>query len=220
MRLDQSRRSVLIVTVVAVVGLLIGFGLGSRISVAADPADDSAEAGFLRDMAMHHRQAVEMALTVMGTTQDPVIRSLALDIATGQQAQVGTMTGWLDAWGLNQTGATRAMTWMDHELAPGERMPGMASDEDISQLGTLPPVAADVLFLTLMRAHHIGGVDMANAILDRSDESLVTGLAERIVASQSAEILTMDDLLAERTGAGPVLPATPGAAGTPEPGHD
>lgn len=215
-------RLLLVAGLGAIVALAIGVAIGARLGEAAYPADDSAETGFLRDMAMHHRQAVEMALTVMGRTDDPVIRSLALDIATTQQAQVGMMTGWLDVWKLGQTGTERAMSWMGHDLAPGERMPGMASDEDLGRLGTLPPTEADVLFLRLMRAHHTGGVDMASAIIERSDRSLVTDFAAKVVTSQSAEIETIDDLLAERglVPGAEVPDATPGAAATPEHEHD
>ncbi len=160
------------------------------------PSDDSAASGFLRDMITHHAQAVEMGLTMFERSEDPAIRTLALDILTTQQAQIGMMQGWLQAWGLSQTGAEPPMAWMGHAM--DGRMPGIASDEEIERLRDLPPDEAEILFLRLMIAHHAAGVDMAEAVLDRSDEPLVTGLAEKVVASQQAEIDLTGDMLTER----------------------
>ena len=53
------------------------------------PGEHSAEAGFSRDMMVHHAQAVEMASIVGGKTDAPEIRSLAADITLTQQAQIG-----------------------------------------------------------------------------------------------------------------------------------
>src|SRR3954470_19426249 len=48
------------------------------------PAADSADAGFARDMAVHHQQAVEMSYIVRDRTADEDIRRLAYDIAQTQ----------------------------------------------------------------------------------------------------------------------------------------
>ena len=87
------------------------------------PADTSADVGFARAMADHHAQAVEMAELVRFRTNDPEIRLLATDIVLTQQAQIGQMRGWLEAWGRPMTGRGDAMAWMGH--GPGA-MPGMA----------------------------------------------------------------------------------------------
>jgi hypothetical protein len=95
------------------------------------PGDDSPEAGFARDMMVHHAQAVQMAQIIEGKTEDTEIRSLAADIALTQQAQIGQMQGWLDVWGLSPTGTEEPMAWMGHPT--DGRMPGMASPEEIEQ---------------------------------------------------------------------------------------
>ena len=66
------------------------------------PGDDSAEAGFARDMQQHHAQAVDMAMTVRDLTDDPATRTLAYDITTTQRQQIGQMYGWLVSWGDSQ----------------------------------------------------------------------------------------------------------------------
>ena len=160
------------------------------------PGDDSVEAGFARDMSVHHAQAVEMADIVRDKTESANIRTLAKDIATTQQGQKGQMQGWLDVWGLSPTGSEPAMAWMGH---PTEgRMDGMASPEEIERLKEAPPEEADRLFLKLMIPHHEAAVPMAKAAVSESDNPAVERLAEAIIASQRAEIKTMEAMLRER----------------------
>ncbi|WP_299530761.1 DUF305 domain-containing protein [uncultured Streptomyces sp.] len=83
------------------------------------PAADSADAGFARDMAVHHQQAVEMSLLVRDRTADDEVRLLAYDIAQTQANQRGMMLGWLDLWGLPKTapGGAGPMAWMGDDAA-------------------------------------------------------------------------------------------------------
>src|ERR671921_780680 len=105
--------------------------LPTQVSDIGAPSDSSPEAGFARDMMVHHAQAVEMAEIVRDKTESEEIRTLATDIALTQQAQIGMMQGWLDVWGLSPTGTEPAMSWMGH---PTEGpMPGMATPEEINR---------------------------------------------------------------------------------------
>jgi uncharacterized protein (DUF305 family) len=179
------------------------------------PATISAEAGFARDMQIHHNQAVEMSMMIRDLTDDPEVRLLAYDIATSQASQSGQLYGYLVEWNLPQAQAEPSMTWMarptlegdlhghdgTEESAhnPGDPMPGLATPEQLANLSTLSGVEAEREFLTLMIAHHIGGVEMAEALLDRSDYRSVTTLARGVVAAQTGEIGMMETLLAART---------------------
>ncbi len=211
-----SRGRILVVTgllvlVAVVAGLLIG-----RVTAASappTPSDTSAEAGFARDMQTHHGQAVEMALLVRDRSDDPEIRLLALDIATAQTQQQGQMFAWLAMWGLPQTSSEPEMTWMSRpaldgsgghsehsagDHVPGEPMPGLASFEQMQALQQAEGVEAERLFLELMIAHHIGGVEMAEAVVARSDEQVVLDLAAGMIALQQKEIDYMTELLEAR----------------------
>ena len=180
---------------VLLVGALIGAALALLLSVRP-PGDESAEAGFARDMMVHHAQAVEMAEIVRDRTESQEIRTLVTDIALTQQAQIGRMEGWLAVWGLPATGTEPAMSWMGH---PTEgRMPGMAGPEQIEELRELPPEEADVRFLQLMVPHHEAALSMSDAVLERTDRPDVERLAQAIAASQEAEIEVMQDLLRSR----------------------
>lgn len=170
------------------------------------PGDSSAEAGFARDMSIHHTQAVEMALAIRDRTQDEILRVIATDIMLTQQAQIGRIQGWLDLWDLRATGVDPAMAWMGE---PTEGlMPGMATPQQIADLSTLPVADAEVQFLQLMIAHHTGGIAMAEAIIARSDQEDVVRLASAIAAGQQIEIDAMTEMLTAR-----------GESVSPMPGH-
>ncbi len=165
------------------------------------PGDDSAEAGFARDMMVHHAQAVEMAEIVRDKTESEEVRLLAADMALTQQGQIGRMQGWLDVWSLPDTGAEPAMSWMGH---PTEgRMPGMASPEELVRLRNAPPEEAEVMFFQLMIPHHQAAVPMAEAVMERTDRPEVENLAGAIVASQKGEIEVIKEMLEERDAEAP-----------------
>jgi len=160
------------------------------------PGNDSAEAGFARDMMVHHAQAVEMAEIVRNRTESTSIRNLAIAIARSQQLEIGQMRGWLQAWGLSTTGTDPAMAWMGH---PTEgRMPGMASPEEIDRLRYAPPEEMDILFLQLMIPHHQAALPMSRAVLERTDRPEVEQVAMGVLSSQQDEISRMEILLQVR----------------------
>ncbi len=180
------------------------------------PTDDSAEAGFARDMSVHHAQAVEMAELLRNRTQSEEIRILAVDMALTQQGQIGQMHGWLAAWGLPLTRTGPAMAWMGHPTE--SRMPGMARPEEIEELREASPEETDVRFLQLMIPHHQAAIPMAEAALERSDRPEVERLARAIAASQGAEIEAMQDLLQSRGV--PVKEKPPAPGGGSHGGHE
>ena len=174
--------------------VVVLFGLSVWLWLAArEPGNDSAEAGFARDMAVHHAQAVEMSEIIRDKTGNDRIETLATDITLTQQAQIGQMQGWLNLWGLPLARTEPAMDWMG--MSTEGRMPGMASPEEINRLRDLPPEEANRLFLQLMIPHHEAAVPMSEAVLERTGDPAVERLANAIVASQEAEIEVMQALL-------------------------
>ncbi|MEV7680902.1 DUF305 domain-containing protein [Streptomyces sp. NPDC088341] len=90
---------------------------------APAPAADSADAGFARDMAVHHQQAVEMSFIVRDSTDDEEVRRLAYDIANTQANQRGMLLGWLDLWGLPKVeSGQEPMAWMETSQDTGDGM--------------------------------------------------------------------------------------------------
>ncbi|ROR91830.1 DUF305 domain-containing protein [Nocardioides aurantiacus] len=170
------------------------------------PASDSPEAGFARDMQVHHAQAVEMSLIVRDKSDDPEVRALAYDIATSQQQQIGQMAAWLQLWDLPASSEQPQMSWMRGAEGDGQpmqmptdgRMPGLASPEQLDQLRQAKPGQGEALFLELMIEHHKAGAAMARAAYVRTDEPAVRSLSSAIVTSQMAEVRAMEGLLDSR----------------------
>ena len=191
---------------VALVGALVG-ALGAlwfAHARSAAPSDFGADAGFARDMQTHHAQAVEMALLVRDRSTDEELRTVAYDILTSQQHQAGQMYGWLVQWGLPQTGSGEPMAWVgdghgDAHTRPDGSMPGMATPAQLDELRAARGVAAERLFLTLMIAHHEGGVAMADAAIAQARTDEVQRLATAISSAQTSEIALLQRMLADRS---------------------
>jgi uncharacterized protein (DUF305 family) len=203
---DRQRRVLIIVLVVALAAGLFAAGAGTAVvaGIGADrpPGTDSADAGFARDMAIHHTQATEMAQVARDNSTDPDVRLIAYDIETQQFGQIGQMRGWLQSWDLSPDGGPAPMSWMEggHAMAPGELMPGMATTAELDKLRTLSGKALDVYFLQLMIRHHRGALDMAQDGATHASEPYVRDLAGKMAQLQAAEIVTMEQMLRARGG--------------------
>jgi uncharacterized protein (DUF305 family) len=188
----------LIAAVVAGAG---AYWWGSAIAGTSTPGTTSAEAGFARDMQVHHLQGVDMAMIVRDGTDDPGMRRMAYDMATTQAHQAGQLYGWLAAWGLNQLGSQPPMTWMGHTgQGMGALMPGMATPEQMSALSAAAGVEAERVFLRLMIAHHRGALEMSEAVIERSGHPVVLAFARGVLLSQRSETALMTTMLEEREG--------------------
>lgn len=201
----RGRRTVVLAVVAVLVVAAVAFGWTQR---SGKPASEGPEAGFARDMSVHHAQAVEMSFLVRDRTQDKAVRLLAYDIINTQRAQIGMMTAWLDGWGLPKADPAGPMRWMGHGSHGGASvpadgsMPGMATPAQLAELEKASGRQAETLYLRLMIAHHRGGVAMAEAVLGRTGNAQVTRLARTMVEGQRAEITLMQGMLTER-GASP-----------------
>jgi uncharacterized protein (DUF305 family) len=188
---DRGRRfGTVWLTLAVVVGLALGYAAGLLTPIVTAPGDDSVEAGFVRDMSTHHAQAVEMAMIMHTKAQDDQVASLAADIAITQQGQIGTMSAWLRDWKLDPTGSRPRMAWMpdsEGSITDG-LMPGMATEAQLTQLRAATGVDAEKLFLDLMLNHHLGGIHMAQEVVELSGDKDVDWLAGTMVASQQREI--------------------------------
>lgn len=201
------------ILIAGLVMLLAGALLGYFLGRAGTPAADSADVGFARDMSVHHEQAVQMAALIYDRTEDEAIRSLAFDILTTQQGQIGIMSGWLDAWEQPWTTAGPRMEWMG--MSVDGLMPGMATAEQMAALRAASGVEADILFLQLMIPHHRSGVDMAQYAADHARREPVQLLAQNMANAQELEIDYMEELLTAK-GSAP-MPEMPAEDGD---GHD
>jgi len=204
--LPASRRGWVIglAAAVAILGLV---WMGVRLWQLSPPVDGSTEVTFARDMMAHHEQAVDMAFILHDRTRDAALRQFTLDIVLTQQAQIGQMYGWLSVWGVTISGLQPPMQGHMGRM-------GMAAQEEVNALRTLPMTEAETSFLQLMIQHHQGGVAMAQEALALPLRPEVRRLATSIIDSQQSEIDYMQALLTER-GAGPASAPTAMPTGMP-----
>lgn len=196
-----------LVTAGAVTYAVADPGSGDGEAARGTPAADSADAGFARDMAVHHQQAVEMSYIVRDHTKNEDVRRLAYDIAQTQANQRGMLLGWLDLWGLPKVSADPPMTWMGMgntvKAEDGSLMPGMATDTQLRKLATLNGKQAEIFYLQLMTNHHKGGVHMAEGCVAKCTVGVEKRLAQGMVDAQRSELRVMAGMLEER-GAEPL----------------
>jgi uncharacterized protein (DUF305 family) len=194
------RRALLLGALAAIFALIIGYLGGMLAPRLSTPGDNSPEAGFARDMSLHHSQAVEMAMIAWQKSTNPSVRELAYNIATGQQAQIGIMQTWLVDWHLLPTGSRPRMAWMPNgskELLPDGRMPGMATDAELNQLRSLSGDPFDILFCQLMLRHHLGGIHMVSGVLALGHDKQVTTLAAQMKNAQQNDVTNMRNTLTD-----------------------
>ncbi len=211
-----SWRPVAVFGLALVALLVIAVMAGSLVGSTSTPDADSVDVGFAQDMSVHHRQAVEMAAWERDNTRDPALKQLAYDIESTQNQQIGRMQGWLGLWEMPALPTGKHMAWMagdtsmaGHEGMTGDmtggvdRMPGMASSDDLRRLRTATGRAMDVIFLQLMLRHHQGGATMLQYGKDHAETTEVRNLADQMLTAQTAETELMTSLLAQR-GAKPL----------------
>lgn len=226
MSLRAQRPALLVLAVVAL--LAVGFALGAVARLPQSeaalsvPAADSVDVGFAQDMTVHHEQAVQMANQALTRSPDPIIQSLAFDIFTTQQRQIGQMQGWLDLWnasplpvgggfmGWMADGEHHSAAMVDVGPAPETNpdgsvttMPGMASSEELAELRTATGDELDVLFLQLMLRHHQGGSGMLTYAAANAVQPVVRDFSATVAGTQRSEADYLTSLLAER-GAQPL----------------
>ncbi|GAA2433416.1 DUF305 domain-containing protein [Streptomyces macrosporus] len=155
---------------------------------------NAADVSFAQGMIPHHRQAVEMADLAADRAASQEVKELAAEIKKAQQPEIDTLTGWLESWGedVPAEGST------DHSAHSGHGshgMAGMMSPEQMEELEKSSGTAFDTAFLTLMIEHHKGAVAMAEAEKRNGSHGPAKSLADDVIATQNAEIDTMNRLL-------------------------
>jgi uncharacterized protein (DUF305 family) len=180
------------------IALLCG-GLGWMIgNNRALPDPNKTDIGFLQDMRTHHEQAVLIALNYLARPDtDPNLRAIAREIAFGQSIEIGRMIQLLRQFGAAESNESDVvMSWMNEPL-PTDRMPGLATDADISKLAASTGADADKLFADLMIAHHQGGIHMAQFAADHANVAEVKLLAKSMVTGQTGEISELRGLIGQ-----------------------
>jgi uncharacterized protein (DUF305 family) len=140
------------------------------------------EFGYLAEMVAHHEEAVEAA-TELARSSRPEMRAFGEDIVRTQSVQIALMRGWLREW-------------------YPDRDPEIDYQPMMRDLSDLSGDALDRVFLEDMIMHHMVAVMMSQQLLvrDIARHEEVADLAQAIRDEQRAEILTMQQWLADWFG--------------------
>ena len=184
---------VTLVVTAAILAGMVGWMVGDS---DARVQHNDVDTGFLQDMRVHHEQAVLMSIIYRNLPDtDPGLRTVARQIVIGQSIEVGRMIQLLRSFGETEVNETdTAMVWMGM-VAGIDSMPGMATDDELDLLGRLEGREADELFVELMTAHHIGGIEMAQFAATNGKNDEVIKMASGMASAQAGEIGEMERLL-------------------------
>lgn len=195
----SSRRGFLLAASTGTVGLAGGLLLsGATLASAQESTASEADVGFCTDMSTHHVQALAMCQRVLGRDTGGSVQAAAAEVLQTQAIEVGMMRAWLADWGEPTSPPETVMAWMgmnDGAGMPAAMMPGLASSDEMRELSLAEGMAKGRYWLELMRAHHVGGVAMAEAAVGLASVDKVRRLAQTQADVQAFEIAQYDLLL-------------------------
>ena len=174
----------------------------------ADTRYSPADVTFMRDMIVHHRQAVEMAALVGERTSNEGVRTIAERIDGSQADEIAFMRGWLEergeSTGMEDHSGMQHHAGMEHHgnMAQAEHHAkmGMATPAQMTALAAAEGAEFDRQFLTLMIRHHQGAIDMVEELHRQPGtayDPVMFEFTNDIVDDQETEIERMNVLLAK-----------------------
>jgi uncharacterized protein (DUF305 family) len=158
-------------------------------TTATAGAFNDADVRFATQMIPHHQQAVQMANIAGYQATTPEVKQLATAIKAAQDPEIKLMSGWLTSWG-------KPVPTPSHGgHGEHEEMPGMVTEDDLSDLGKQKGSMFDRMWIQMMIMHHQGAVTMAKTEQAGGQDPASIALAQKIQAAQTTEIATMQRLL-------------------------
>ncbi|ADB30623.1 protein of unknown function DUF305 [Kribbella flavida DSM 17836] len=163
----------------------------STQSSSAPAAGDfnDADVTFATQMIPHHQQAVQMANMADYNASAPAVKKLAKAIRAAQGPEIKTLSAWLTSWG-------KPVPTPSHGDHSAHEMPGMLSEDELSDLGNASGSTFDRLWAQQMIKHHQGAIGMAKAEQTGGRNAGAVDLARKIATDQAREIAALQRLLA------------------------
>jgi uncharacterized protein (DUF305 family) len=159
----------------------------------------TADIDFMSGMIGHHSQAVKMAGWAESHGASKSLQVFCGRIALGQSTEIGLMSNWLKD--RNQPvpapdprGMKMMMNGQEHFMM----MPGMLTEEQMTQLDHARGVEFDRLFLTYMIQHHRGAITMVDTLFNTpgaGQDEFTFKFANDVQADQTTEIERMQRML-------------------------
>lgn len=196
---------------VALAALILSvFGM---ITVAADGPTEGragrAELRYMEGMIDHHQMAVDMANDCLAKATAEDLKTMCQSIIDAQTAEIAQMQAWLLSWynvqyvPVPMMAEDDGMGGMDHSAMDHGSMaytdPAMMMGM-MAGLNRVEGVVYDIAWAESMIDHHDDALHMSERLLARIPEGEghtdLRTLAETIIKDQSAEIETLENLIA------------------------
>jgi uncharacterized protein (DUF305 family) len=160
-------------------------------TVIPQPEPNDADITFVKNMIVHHQQAIWMAELAPDRASSRDVKELASRIAQVQGPEIDMMNRWLSQHSIPTVNPTAP----EHGHGAAS-MPGMLTEEQFQELENAKGESFDTLFLQRMITHHQGAVTMAQEVQNAGLDVRVQEIADGIVAEQTDEIQRMQGWLA------------------------
>ena len=135
---------------------------------------------FIDAMIPHHQGAIEMAQVALENAEHPEILALAEDVVAAQETEIGQLKSIKQ----EQFGTSEVSMDMSKE-----EMEGMGMAMNPQELANQDPF--DKAFIDNMIPHHESAIEMANVVLEESENPEIREIAGAIVETQEREIEQM-----------------------------
>jgi uncharacterized protein (DUF305 family) len=145
--------------------------------------DKDGDRTFIRHMATHHEQGIELARIAVARARDPHLRALARLMTANQTRENAVFAQW---W----------RSWFDDPMpvcSSEERasMPGLLTPDRLDRLKAIDGAEFDRLFMAEMTYHHAGAVKMADSEIQGAGDPRLKLVAHAIRHEQQGEIALM-----------------------------
>jgi uncharacterized protein (DUF305 family) len=159
-----------------------------QATVADSPAPNDADITFVKNMIVHHQQAVWMAELAPARASSRDVKELASRIADVQGPEIDAMNRWLSQHSVPTVNPTAP----EHGHGGGAAsMPGMLTEAQFEELEKAKGKDFDRLFLQRMITHHQGALTMADEVRKSGVDVRVQEIADDVTAEQTDEIRRM-----------------------------
>lgn len=199
-------------TGLVVAGVVLSVPQPTAGQAAGSGTNNAADVQFMQGMIAHHAQALKMVALIATNTTRPELQLIGERIRISQHDEIAMMQRWLTAHHeVVPTVDSGNVAHMPPSTMPGMQMsgttmmmPGMLTDEQMTQLANAKGTEFDTLFLTGMIRHHEGALLMVKDLFSANGSAQAADVftfASDADADQRAEIRRMQTVLTAITQA-------------------
>ncbi len=153
---------------------------------------NNVDVAFIQGMIPHHQGAIDMATIQLLYGKDPAMRDLANNIIATQKQEIAVMQHWLKT-----NAATVADNNDTNDAMAAARKSLKIKDHQNHEamMAGITDNNPDIAFAKGMIPHHQGAIDMAEMVLQYSQDTSIKSLANQIKQEQQSEIAYMKNWL-------------------------